>query len=152
MNNSRQSLSSPGLTQIRRCVDVAENSWIVDRYLPDGAGVPRQQFTCALIAVELAQLPEKGPTERYRVAEARRTLLWGVLLPLLAILGALIVSPWALALLLAWPLQMLRLWVGGQPPEQAVFLTLGKLPEAQGLIGYWLGRFTGRRRGLIEYK
>jgi hypothetical protein len=33
-----------------------------------------------------------------------------------------------------------------------VFTVLGKLPEAQGVIGYHLGRLRGRQRGLIEYK
>lgn len=90
--------------------------------------------------------------ERYRVYEVRRTLIWGVLIPLMAVFGALLVSPWTLTLLLAWPLQMMRLWVGGMPVERAVFLTLGKLPEAQGLLGYWLARLTGQQRRLIEYK
>jgi GT2 family glycosyltransferase len=90
--------------------------------------------------------------ERYRVAELRRALLWGAGVPLAAVLGALAVSPWALLLLLAWPAQMLRLWLRGEPWADAVFLTLGKPAEVQGILGYWRGRLTGRRRGLIEYK
>ena len=34
----------------------------------------------------------------------------------------------------------------------AFFTVLGKLPEAQGALGFYLGRLIGRRRGLIEYK
>ena len=92
-----------------------------------------------------------GP-ERYRVAETRRALLWGLALPLAALLGVVLVSPWALLLLLAWPAQALRMMLRGSRWEEAVFLTLGKLAEVQGIAGYWRGRLTGRRRGLIEYK
>jgi len=100
---------------------------------------------------EGAALHGSGP-ERYRIGELQRTLIWGAAIPLVALLGGLFVSPWLFLTLGLWPLQMLRLMVRGQAWEQAVFLTLAKLPEAQGVFGYWLGRFTGRRRGLIEYK
>lgn len=93
-----------------------------------------------------------GSPERFRGAETRRALIWGAGLPLLALLGALLVSPWALLLVLLWPLQALRLAARGMEPERAWFLTLGKLAEAQGVLGYHLGRLTNRRRGLIEYK
>lgn len=103
---------------------------------------------------EGAALHGAGP-ERHWVAETRRALLWGAVLPLAAVLGAL-VHPLALALLLAWPLQVLRLARrrgGGRGAwEWAAFTVLGKLPEAQGVLGYWWSRLRGRRRGLIEYK
>jgi len=99
---------------------------------------------------EGAALHGRGP-ERYRVRETRRALAWGAGVPVAALAGALL-TPWALALLLAWPAQVARLTARGMPPEEALFLTLGKLPEAQGILGYWLGRLLGRRRGLIEYK
>lgn len=100
---------------------------------------------------EGAAMYGRGP-ERYRVPELRRALLWGAGVPLAALLGAVFVSPWALLLMLAWPAQMLRLRLRGEPWEDAVFLTLGKVAEVQGILGYWRGRLTGRRRGLIEYK
>lgn len=90
--------------------------------------------------------------ERYRTGELRRTLIWGAGLPVLALLGAVLVSPWALLLLLAWPLQILRLTTRGMPWDRATFLVFGKLPEVHGVFGYWLGRLSGRRRTLIEYK
>lgn len=103
---------------------------------------------------EGAALHGAGP-ERHWVAETRRALLWGAVLPAVAVLGALI-HPAALALMLAWPLQALRLarrWGGDRVAwERAVFTVLGKLPEALGVLGYWTGRLRGRRAGLIEYK
>lgn len=100
---------------------------------------------------EGAALHGRGP-ERYRVAETRRALFWGGGLPLAAGLGALFVSPWALALCLAWPVQILRLRARGMPWARAVFLTLGKIAEAQGALEFLLARVSGRRRGIIEYK
>nr|WP_240793960.1 glycosyltransferase family 2 protein [Pseudorhodobacter turbinis] len=88
--------------------------------------------------------------ERHWVAETRRALFWGLAVPLLAlILGA--VHPLGFALLLLWPLQMLRLAprMGAVP---AFFSVLGKLPEAQGVLGYWWGRSRQKRARLIEYK
>lgn len=92
-----------------------------------------------------------APPERHGVATVRRALAWGVGLPLAALAGALAVSPWALLLLLAYPAQVLRLArrVG---PEQALFLTLGKIPEALGVLEYAGRRLAGRPAGLIEYK
>ena len=91
--------------------------------------------------------------ERYKVAETRRALLWGAGLPLAGLLAMAVVGPWGLAIpVLGWGAQSLRLALRGEGAARAVFLTLGKLPEAQGVLGYWWQRLTGRRRGLIEYK
>ena len=90
--------------------------------------------------------------ERYRVSEHRRTILWGVVVPALTLLGFLIFDLWAILALLIWPLQILRLRLRGIPLQEAVFLTIGKLAEGQGAIGYWWGKATGKRRKLIEYK
>lgn len=99
---------------------------------------------------EGAALHGAGP-ERHWVAESRRALLWGLVLPLAALAGALLVHSVLLALLLAWPLQVLRL-VPRMGWQRAFFTVLGKLPEAQGVAGYWLDRLRGRRARLIEYK
>lgn len=88
--------------------------------------------------------------ERHGVARTRRALLWGAVLPVVAFIGT-VLSPWALLLLLAYPAQVLRLsrregWVG------ALFLTLGKFPEAKGAISYALHRLKRTKATLIEYK
>lgn len=97
-----------------------------------------------------------APPERHSVAELRRVLLWGLVLPLVILALALLATPWALALLLLYPAQIARLALrdGGTHAawESALFLTLGKFPEAQGALDYHWHRLRGRRSGLIEYK
>ena len=106
-------------------------------------------------AAEGAAMHGHSP-ERHGVAQTRRALTWGLGLPAVAGLGA-ILTPWAGLVLLAWPAQMARLALregAGRRDswEWAFFVTLGKIPEALGVLEYHLRRRTGRRRGLIEYK
>ena len=100
---------------------------------------------------EGAALHGRSP-ERYRMRELRRTLVWGLALPLAALLGALLLTPWALLGLLVYPGQIARMVLRGMDVPRAAFLVLGKFPELQGVLGYWVGRLSGRRRRLIEYK
>ncbi|WP_395540646.1 glycosyltransferase family 2 protein [Neotabrizicola sp. sgz301269] len=90
--------------------------------------------------------------ERHWVAETRRAVLWGLGVPLLALLAGSFLHPLGWLILLAWPLQALRLALRWGDPAAALFAVLGKVPEALGVAGYWLNRLRGRRRGLIEYK
>lgn len=101
---------------------------------------------------EGAALHGRETDERYNVAEVRRALLWGLILPAVTLLGALILTPWALLLLGLYPAQIVRLMRRGFDAAEAVFLTLAKFPETQGVLGYWWSRLTGRPRHLIEYK
>lgn len=98
-----------------------------------------------------ASLHGRAP-ERHNVAQTRRALIWGLGIPLAAIGGAILLHPLCLALLLAWPLQVIRLWRRDGDPVRAAFLTLSKLPEALGVLEYWAKRATGLRGRLIEYK
>lgn len=92
------------------------------------------------------------PPERHKAAELRRALIWGGALPAAALAGSIIFGPWALVLLCAYPLQILRLRLRGEDWPGAIFLTLSKLPEAQGALDYAVARISGRRRRLMEYK
>ncbi len=94
--------------------------------------------------------------ERHGVAQVRRALLWGLALPVAILVLVFAVSPWALLLLLVYPAQVLRLAIrgGGRRAawEQALFLTLGKFAEVQGVGGYWMRKISRSPAKLIEYK
>jgi GT2 family glycosyltransferase len=84
-------------------------------------------------------------------------LLWGGVLPLAALVGALLISSWCLLLLLALPLQVVRLALRGSRGRRhnwayATLTTLGKFPEMQGVLEYAIKRLFGTRQQLIEYK
>lgn len=97
------------------------------------------------------------PPERHCVRASRRAWTWGLVLPLLALLGALLWSPWVLAVLLVYPVQALRLYLGFAGPlkaraARAGFTVLGKFAEVAGQIKFVMLRLSGRRARLIEYK
>ncbi len=98
---------------------------------------------------EGAALHGAGP-DRHWVAETRRAVIWGIVLPL-AIVGTGFLAPVALLAVLVYPAQVVRLARRGGW-TWALFSVLGKFAEARGVAGYWLGRMRGRRRGLIEYR
>lgn len=90
--------------------------------------------------------------ERHKVRELTSALAWGAGLPLILLVGALTLTPWALVGAVIYPVQVLRLHMRGLPWLQALFLTLGKFPEAQGALTYAWRRLTRARARLIEYK
>ena len=97
-----------------------------------------------------------APPERHYVSEARRALLWGVLLPVL-VLASAFVDPRVLGLLAIYPLQVVRVAMrskltGKKAWWRAVFLVLGRFPEGLGLLSFLLNRALHRRGARIEYK
>lgn len=99
---------------------------------------------------EGAWLHGRGP-ERHWVAETRRVVIWGLALPVTAILLGAVLTPWALLGLLAYPAQILRLAAQGGW-SWAVFTVLGKFAEAWGVLRFWVGRLRSRPAGIIEYR
>ena len=91
-----------------------------------------------------------APPERHWVAETRRAMIWGAMLPSgIVVLGLIHPLGWLLALI--YPAQVVRLaWRKGV--VWAVFTVIGRFAEARGALGFYLNRLIGRRRGLIEYK
>ena len=105
-----------------------------------------------------------APPERHWVRETRSAWLWGFALPVVLLLGSLW-QPAMLAGFLLYPLQVARLYVRSRPPDpdagkgqfeirlaRAFFLVLGKFSEAAGALKFVVGRLTGNRSRLIEYK
>ncbi|MEO6186938.1 MAG: glycosyltransferase family 2 protein [Steroidobacteraceae bacterium] len=98
-----------------------------------------------------------GKPEFHCRRELRGVLLWAGVLPLTAVLGALFIHPSLLLLLLALPLQIVRLALRGtRSPRNnwiyATMVTVGKFPELLGVLEYFYKRLLGRRQQLIEYK
>ena len=97
-----------------------------------------------------------GPPERHGVAQTRSAVAWGLLLPL-AIIALAVFNPMALLLLLAYPLQALRLALRDDIRDpfkrlRAVFYVVSRFPEAQGALQFWLSRLRRETSALIEYK
>jgi GT2 family glycosyltransferase len=98
-----------------------------------------------------------GAPEYHRVAETRRAWLWGAGIPLAIAAAALLFGPWALALSLIYPVQVLRLYLRRRgktpmPLTTSFFHVLGRFPEAMGQIKFIVDRTFGRQAALIEYK
>lgn len=95
------------------------------------------------------------------VRERQRVLLYGGVIPVLALAG-LLTGQWLfLALAIgAWGFNWLRTWRGltesGQPLAQAAhlaaLLVLSKLPNMQGMLTFHVRRLQGTDMRLIEYK
>jgi GT2 family glycosyltransferase len=98
------------------------------------------------------------PPERMGVRQSRRIVAWGLLMPVLSVAGSPATGGLSLLLLLAYPLNVIRiarrLRGDGQsrPWTLAFFLMLAKFPEAIGWLRFQWGRLSGDRSTLIEYK
>jgi glycosyltransferase involved in cell wall biosynthesis len=95
--------------------------------------------------------------ERHWRRESRRAWFWGLLIPLLTLITSLVIGWSGLLLLLAYPLQVVRLARRGDGASGnnwllAFFLVLGKFPEMLGQIKFLLNRFGAGKSALIEYK
>ncbi len=105
-----------------------------------------------------AQVGDMHP--EYFAKERKRVWTYGVILPLIAVMG-LLVSVWVFfAVLGLYGVSYLRtakgLYANGlgkkQAVKQAVFLTLSKFPNFQGIMLYYWRRFRGHKMNIIEYK
>ncbi len=99
-----------------------------------------------------------GSTEEHHyVAEVRRAVVWGLLLPIVA--AMLTIAWWPMAILfLLYPLQWLRVALRlrrhGQPVPwtQAAFFLQARFAEASGALRFWILRLRKRPSQIIEYK
>jgi len=99
--------------------------------------------------------------ERYNVKPSQRIWFWGCVLPLLSIGGMVLTQGWSLLLLLGYPLSALKVYrqtrargfTAIDARLYALACTIGKFPELQGQLQFWLGKHLLRRPStLIEYK
>lgn len=98
-----------------------------------------------------------APPERHRVKESRRVWIWGLWIPVLTVFLAIWLGTWGLAMLLIYPMQIIRLALRDTRSVteswwRALFLVLGKFPEAMGQLNFLYNRLAGKAARLIEYK
>ena len=103
-----------------------------------------------------AALHGRSP-ERYWVRETLRSLIYGGLIPVIAVLGAILVDPAFFLLFGVYGFQIARMFLKFKFINEgrlayAVFCTFGKIPEFVGASKFWLGRIFGRTEKIIEYK
>ena len=95
--------------------------------------------------------------EMHRVKESRRIWIWGLGIPAATTGLAIWLGPWCFALLLIYPAQLVRLALHGKRSVRenglrALFLVLGKFPEAIGQLNFFYNKLTRKNARLIEYK
>ncbi len=98
-----------------------------------------------------------APPERHSVESSRRIWLWGAGIPAIIALATASVGVAGLAIALVYPLQVGRLYlrrrhVSKIPFRSALFLVIGKVPEALGQIRFYSNRLRRRQALIIEYK
>jgi GT2 family glycosyltransferase len=98
-----------------------------------------------------------APPERHWVRESRRALIWGLGIPMVIVCLTIWLGGYGLAMLLVYPVQIIRLALRGTRSVKenwwrALFLVLGKFPEAMGQLNFFYNRLVGKTAHLIEYK
>jgi GT2 family glycosyltransferase len=99
-----------------------------------------------------------APPELHGVLESRRAWMWGVGVPVALLVLIPMIGWWALLVLVAYPLQVIRLALRGRRPSvrenwwRAGALVLSKFPEVIGQLRFILDRFRRVQSRLIEYK
>jgi GT2 family glycosyltransferase len=96
----------------------------------------------------------------YFTKERRRVWIYGVILPALALIGLLSVGEVFWAVLILYLVSYLRTVIGlhrdglvlKEAFIHAVFLTLSKFPNFQGILTYKWRQFRGHKMNIIEYK
>ena len=99
-------------------------------------------------------------SERYCVRSTMSNYVWGLILPLVAITTASLFKGFGLLMLALYPLLGAR--VNGYARRRglnrrdarnfAIFIVLGKFPQALGQLKFSFSRLLGRRPKIIEYK
>ena len=99
--------------------------------------------------------------ERHFVRQTLGATFWGIALPLMAFGLAWRTHGISLALLAGYLLlyrrtcgyyAVQRAWPLGDARLYSFWIVLAKFPHSLGIIRYWLGRFSGKRSPVIEYR
>ena len=98
--------------------------------------------------------------ERYFVRECRRAWIWGLALPLVALVLVPFTRGLSLLLLIAYALQFARIalksarrgWSAGDAAVYAFFTVLTNFPAVQGMLAYHWRRWRGHTLTIMEHK
>ena len=95
--------------------------------------------------------------ERHGVRQSRSAWIWGMWVPIVTVGLTFWTGLWGLAMLLVYPIQIIRLFLLGTRTVhenlwRAIFLVLGKFPEAMGQLNFLYNKLAGKTAHLIEYK
>ena len=99
-----------------------------------------------------------APPERHWVKESRRSMFWGLGIPVAALLAGIICWLCTMIIFLIYPLQIWRLAFKNKkesklyPWKIASFSVLGKFAEMFGQLRFYYLRLFSRSAQLIEYK
>jgi glycosyltransferase involved in cell wall biosynthesis len=102
------------------------------------------------------------PPERHYVRETRSLVVWGLVAPAACLALALPTRGASLALLLVGYTLLFRRvdryyrrergWNPADARVFAFFVVVGRVPGALGALRYWLGRISGRRSRVIDFR
>jgi GT2 family glycosyltransferase len=89
--------------------------------------------------------------------QVARICVWGMAIPLAALMLVGLFGAWAMLMLLAYPAQFSRLWWrqrqgGSNSAKTAALAVIGKFAEAQGVLTFLFRLGKGSAPKLIEYK
>jgi GT2 family glycosyltransferase len=93
-----------------------------------------------------------APPERHWVKETISAFFWGITLPTTIFLLSIGLSLWCLVAFAIYPIQVARLTMRLGNPQRALFLVMGKFPEASGVLKFYIGKLRGSGTSIIEYK
>lgn len=97
--------------------------------------------------------------EHHRVKETKSILLWGAIIPAIALSLLWLSKGWSLLLFLGYPAMIYKVYRYFQTRYQprdallyAINCILIKFPQAQGQIQFYFSKLLGKQRTLVEYK
>jgi glycosyltransferase involved in cell wall biosynthesis len=101
-----------------------------------------------------------GTPSRFNQRQVLSNWIWGLVLPLFIVISAFFTRGISLLLLAMYPLLAARVRGHGRrrgmnnadARSWAIFIVLGKIPQALGQLKFHLRRLLGRRPQIIEYK
>lgn len=100
------------------------------------------------------------PPERHWVKDSKRIWIWGLIIPLLSFSLVGLTHGWSLILLTSYFLLTYRIYKNkcfeGLSSQDAflyaIFCVIGKFPQLQGQVQFYINRLLGKQNRLIEYK